>query len=41
MHIFFIETSVFVGSYKCIDNWGNYNKEIISSWAMGAVPIGY
>lgn len=35
------ETGVFVGYYKCIDNWGNYNKEITSSWTMGAVSIGY
>lgn len=35
------ETGAFVGYYKCIDNWGNYSKEITSSWAMGAVSIGY
>lgn len=35
------ETGVYVGYYKCIDNWGNYTKEITSSWAMGAVSIGY
>ncbi len=35
------ETGVYVGYYKCIDNWGNYKKEITSSWAMGAVSLGY
>ena len=35
------ETGVYVGYYKCIDNWGNYSIEITSSWAMGAVSIGY
>ncbi len=31
MHIFFIETSVFVGYYKCIDDPDNHNKEITGS----------
>ncbi|MGX8833804.1 cysteine peptidase [Amedibacillus sp. YH-ame6] len=37
----YYETGIYTGYYKCIDNWGFYNKQISSSWAMGAVKVGY
>lgn len=27
------------GFYKCVDNWGGYNKVINTSWTMGAVGL--